>query len=214
MKNIFIADDHPIFRKGLLEIISSENDFNIVGESSDGLAAIKIIIDKKPDVAVLDIQMPNMDGFEVQKKINELALDTKVIFLTMHKEEDIFEHAMEMGVKGYVLKESASEEIIICVNNVLQGKYYISGSISDYLFNWNNKIKEGLEKNDLSLLTSAEMKILKLISEKKSSREIAEILYVSVRTVENHRNNICTKLNMHGANSLLKYTLENKKLLV
>lgn len=214
MKKIFIADDHPIFRKGLLEIISSEKDFEIIGESSDGLSAINIIAGKKPDVAVLDIQMPQMDGFEVLKEINESTTDTKVIFLTMHKEEDIFERAMEMGAKGYVLKESAAEEIITCIHNVLQGKYYISGSISDYLFNWNKKLKNGLEKNDLSLLTPAEKKILKLISEKKSSPEIAALLFISVRTVENHRNNICTKLNIHGSNSLLKYSLENKNLLV
>ena len=112
MKKIFVADDHPIFRKGLIEIISAENDLEIVGESSDGLSAVNIIIEKKPDIAVLDIQMPQMDGFSVLKKINETGADTKVIFLTMHKEEDVFEQAMDLGVKGYVLKESASEEII------------------------------------------------------------------------------------------------------
>ena len=213
MKKIFVADDHPIFRKGLIEIISAENDLEIVGESSDGLSAVNIIIEKKPDIAVLDIQMPQMDGFSVLKKINETGADTKVIFLTMHKEEDVFEQAMDLGVKGYVLKESASEEIIKCINNVFQGKYYISGSISDYMINWNEKLKTGLEKNDLASLTSAEKKILRYISEKKSSREIAELLYISVRTVENHRNNICTKLNIHGANSLLKYALENKVIL-
>lgn len=214
MKTIFIADDHPIFRKGLIEIISSETDFDVVGESGDGVAALKFITEQKPDIALLDIQMPKMNGFEVLKKIGELALPTKVVFLTMHSEEDVFEKAMELGAKAYLLKESVTDDIIQCIHSVLLGKSYVSGSISDYLFRLNSKLKVGSEKKGLQKLTSTETKILKLIAEKKSSREIADILYISVRTVENHRNNICTKLDLHGANALLPFALENKHLLV
>ncbi|MDP1675294.1 MAG: response regulator transcription factor [Bacteroidota bacterium] len=214
MKKIFIADDHPIFRKGLIEIISAEPGFEVVGECGDGITALKYIAEKKPDIALLDIQMPKMNGFDVLKKINELNLPTKVVFLTMHSEEDIFEKAMELGAKAYLLKESVTDDIVQCINNVLQGKFYVSGSISNYLFTLNNKLKTGNEKSGLQKLTSTETKILKLIAEKKSSREIADILYISVRTVENHRNNICTKLDLHGANALLPFALENKHLLV
>ena len=214
MKRIFIADDHPIFRKGLIEIISSEPDLEVAGECGDGIAALKYITDKKPDIALLDIQMPKMNGFEVLKKINELRLPTNVVFLTMHSEEDIFEKAMELGAKAYLLKESVTDDIVECINNVLQGKFYVSGSISDYLFTLNKKLKTGSEKHGLQKLTSTEMKILKLIAEKKSSREIADLLYISVRTVENHRNNICTKLDLHGANALLPFALENRTLLL
>ncbi|MFA6541581.1 MAG: response regulator transcription factor [Bacteroidota bacterium] len=214
MKTIFIADDHPIFRKGLLEIISSEADVEVVGECGDGEAALKFISEQRPDIAVLDIQMPKMNGFEVLKKISELELPTKVVFLTMHSEEDVFEKAIDLGAKAYLLKESVTDDIIQCIHSVLLGKYYVSGSISDYLFRLNSKLKAGNEKQGLQKLTSAETKVLKLIAERKSSREIAELLFVSVRTVENHRNNICTKLNLHGANTLLPYALENKHLLV
>lgn len=214
MKKIFVADDHPIFRKGLIEIISSESDFDVVGECGDGISALDFIMEKKPDIAILDIQMPKMNGFDVLKKINELRLPTKVVFLTMHSEENIFEKAIDLGAKAYLLKESVTDDIIQCINHVLQGKFYVSGSISNYLFTLNTKLKTGNEKSGLRKLTSTEMKIMKLIAEKKSSREIAEILYVSVRTVENHRNNICGKLDLHGANALLPFALENKNLLM
>lgn len=214
MNTIYIADDHPIFRKGLIEVIAAENGYEVVGESGDGISALNFIVEKKPDIALLDIQMPKMNGFEVLKKIGEQNLPTKVIFLTMHSEENVFEKAMELGAKAYLLKESVTDDIIRCIQNVLQGKFYVSASISDYLFTLNNKLKSGSEKTGLRKLTSTEMKILKMIAEKKSSREIADILYVSVRTVENHRNNICTKLDLHGANALLPFALENKHLLI
>ncbi len=214
MKTIFIADDHPIFRKGLIEIISSEADLEVIGESGDGIAALKFITELRPNIALLDIQMPKMNGFEVLKKISEFALPTKVVFLTMHSEEDVFEKAMELGAKAYLLKESVTDDIIQCIHSVLLGKFYVSGSITDYLYRLNSKLKVGNEKQGLQKLTSAEIKVLKLIAEKKSSKEIAELLFVSVRTVENHRNNICTKLDLHGANTLLPYALENKHLLV
>lgn len=214
MKRILVADDHPIFRKGLIEIISSEDSFEIIGECGDGITALTIITEKQPDVAVLDIQMPKMNGFEVLKKINELKLSTKVVFLTMHSEENIFEKAMELGAQAYLLKESVTDDILLCLNHVVQGKFYVSSSISDFLFTLNKKLKAGGEKYGLLKLTSTEMKILKLISEKKSSREIADVLFISVRTVENHRNNICGKLDLHGANALLPFALENKHLLV
>ncbi|MFA5833896.1 MAG: response regulator transcription factor [Bacteroidota bacterium] len=214
MKTIFIADDHPIFRKGLIEIISSEADFDVVGESGDGISALKFITERRPDIALLDIQMPKMNGFEVLRKISELTLPTKVVFLTMHTEEHIFEKAMDLGANGYLLKESVTDDILQCIHNVLQGKFYVTASISDYLFRLHDKLKTGNKEHGLHRLTSTEMKILRLIAEKKSSKEIADILFVSIRTVENHRNNICTKLNLHGANALLPFALENKHLLV
>jgi len=214
MKTIFIADDHPIFRKGLIEIISSEADFDVVGESGDGISALTFISEQRPDIALLDIQMPKMNGFEVLRKISELTLPTKVVFLTMHTEEHIFEKAMDLGANGYLLKESVTDDILQCIHNVLQGKFYVTASISDYLFRLHDKLKTGNKEYGLHRLTSTEMKILRLIAEKKSSKEIADILFVSIRTVENHRNNICTKLNLHGANALLPFALENKHLLV
>lgn len=214
MSTILIADDHPIFRKGLAEVITTATEYSIVGECGDGIAALKIIKELKPDIALLDIQMPKMTGFEVLKAVNESQLTTNVIFLTMHSEENIFEKAMDLGAKGYLLKESVTDDILLCLKNVLNGKFYVSGSISDYLVRLNTKLKAGNERTGLQKLTSTELKVLKLIAEKLSSKEIAERLFVSVRTVENHRNNICIKLELHGANALLPFAIENKHLLV
>lgn len=214
MKKIFIADDHPIFRKGLIEIITSHDELEIIGECGDGNTALDMITGSQPDIAVLDIQMPKLNGFEILKKINELHLHTKVIFLTMHNEENVFEKAMSLGVSAYLLKESVADDLLECINHVLQGKFYVTASLSDHLYSVNKKLRAGNERTGLQKLTSTEIKILKLISDKKTSKEIAEILFVSVRTVENHRNNICSKLDIHGANALLPFALENKHLLI
>ena len=214
MRTILIADDHPIFRKGLAEVISSGSEYSVIAECGDGVSALRMIKELKPDVALLDIQMPKLTGFEVLKAVNEAQLTTNVIFLTMHSEENIFEKAMDLGAKGYLLKESVTDDILLCLKNVLAGRFYVSGSISDYLIRLTTKLKAGNERTGLQKLTSTEMKVLKLIAEKLSSKEIAERLFVSVRTVENHRNNICIKLDLHGANALLPFAIENKHLLV
>ncbi len=214
MRTILIADDHPIFRKGLAEVITSGSEYSIVAECGDGISALRMIKELNPDIALLDIQMPKMTGFEVLKAVNEAQLTTNVIFLTMHSEENIFEKAMDLGAKGYLLKESVTDDILLCLKNVIAGRFYVSGSISDYLVRLTTKLKAGNERMGLQKLTSTEMKVLKLIAEKLSSKEIAERLFVSVRTVENHRNNICIKLDLHGANALLPFAIENKHLLV
>ncbi|MBP6671886.1 MAG: response regulator transcription factor [Bacteroidetes bacterium] len=214
MRTILIADDHPIFRKGLAEVITSGTEYSVIGECGDGISALRMIKELAPDIALLDIQMPKMTGFEVLKAVNEAHLTTNVVFLTMHSEENIFEKAMDLGAKGYLLKESVTDDILTCLKNVLTGRFYVSGSISDYLVRLTTKLKAGNERTGIQKLTSTEMKVLKLIAEKLSSKEIAERLFVSVRTVENHRNNICIKLDLHGANALLPFAIENKHLLV
>lgn len=214
MRTILIADDHPIFRKGLAEVIASGTDYSVVAECGDGVTALRLITELAPDIALLDIQMPKMTGFEVLKALHQAQLTTKVIFLTMHSEENIFEKAMDLGAQGYLLKESVTDDILLCLKNVLAGRFYVSGSISDYLVRLSSSRKAGNERTGLLKLTTTEMKILKLIAEKRSSKEIAELLFVSVRTVENHRNNICIKLELHGANALLPFAIENKHLLV
>ena len=214
MKRIIIADDHPVFRKGLIEVVTAGGEYTVVGNCGDGQTALAMIKELEPDAALVDVQMPKMNGFDLLKALNDARSTTLVVFLTMHNEEHLFQRAMELGAKAYLLKESATDDILQCLQSVSQGKYYVSGSISDYLFRLNERLKSGAEKQGLHKLTSTELKVLKLISEKMSSKEIAEAMYISVRTVENHRNNICTKLDLHGANALLPFALENKHLLV
>ncbi|HMQ70263.1 MAG TPA: response regulator transcription factor [Ignavibacteria bacterium] len=209
---VIIADDHPIFRKGLRQMLNEEDNIKIIGEAENGKKALEMIIEKKPDVAILDIDMPRMTGLEVLKELK--GVDVKVIFLTMYGEQDIFEEAMNLGIKGYVIKDSALSDIIDCINSVMNDRYYLSPSMSDFLVNRKKKFSELNNSNPgINQLTLSEKRILKYITENKTSKEIAEILFISYRTVENHRANISGKLNLKGSQSLLKFAIENKNLL-
>lgn len=209
---VIIADDHPIFRNGLRQMLNEEDDIKIIGEADNGKKALEMILEEKPDIAILDIDMPKMTGLEVLKELT--GKDVKVIFLTMYGEEDIFDEAMNLGIKGYVIKDSAVSDIIDCIHTVMEDKYYLSPSMSDFLINRRKKFSELSNSNpNLKELTLSEKRILKYIGENKTSKEIAEILFVSYRTVENHRANISAKLNLKGSHSLIKFAIENKKIL-
>ncbi|MBK8382762.1 MAG: response regulator transcription factor [Ignavibacteria bacterium] len=209
---IIIADDHPIFRGGLRQIISADESIEIIGEADNGEKALEIIQELKPDIAVLDIDMPKKTGLDVLRELKDS--NTKIIFLTMYAEEDIFDEAMDFGIKGYVLKDSAVNDIIECILSVNEDNYYISPNVSNLLVNRRNKSKNLIKKNpELGNLTKTERNILRFISENKTSKEIAEVLFLSHRTVENHRTNISNKLNLKGSHSLLKFAIENKSYL-
>lgn len=205
---IIIADDHHIFRKGILSIAAEDSSVEVTGEASNGEEALKLVRDLKPDIAILDIDMPVMSGLDAARKIKEEGLNTRVVILTIHKDKEYFDEALELDIKAYVLKESIANDLIDCIKQVAAGEYYISSVISGYLV---EKNKNGSNKTDLDKLTSTELQILKLISQNKTSAQIAEELFRSVRTIENHRNNICSKLGLKGPHALLLFALENKK---
>jgi DNA-binding NarL/FixJ family response regulator len=208
---VMIVDDHPLFRNGLRQVIDGDSSFEIVGETGDGEAALKLIHEKKPDVAVLDVNLPNLSGLDIARKLKGRRQPTHVVILTMHKEEDIINHALDLGVKGFVLKENAVEEILKAIAAVAAGEHYLSSSISGYLVRRRNRSEAlAVQKPGLDDLTKAERRILRLIAEKKTSREIAAELFISPRTVEAHRANICTKLELTGSHSLLQFALENR----
>lgn len=210
---VVIADDHPIFRNGLKQILELDDRIRIIGEADNGAKALEMILELKPDVAVLDIDMPKKTGLEVLKELKD-STEAKIIFLTMYAEEDIFEEAMNLGIKGFVLKDSAVNDILDCIFSVVEDKYYISPSVSNFLINRRKKLNELRNNNPrLESLTIAEKKILKYIAENKTSKDIAEILFISYRTIENHRANISNKLNLKGSHSLVKFAIENKTLL-
>jgi len=211
---IIIADDHPIFKNGLKQIISEDGNIKIIGEAGDGEKALELIKELSPDIAVLDLDMPKKNGLQVLKDASIDKKRTKIVFLTMYKEEDMFNEAMEHGIMGYVLKENAMNDIVECINTVIQNRHYISPLISGYLIKRRENITE-FENSRPALkdLTSTELRILKLIAENKTSKEIAKELFISYRTVENHRTNISCKLNLHGSHSLIKFAIENKSLL-
>jgi DNA-binding NarL/FixJ family response regulator len=211
---ILIVDDHPLFRGGLRQVILDDRRFELVGEEADGEAALKFIQEKKPDIAVLDLKLPGLTGLEIAQKLQAARSSTRVIILTMHNEEELLNRALDNGVMGFVLKENAVEEIVNAISAVAEGEHFFSPTVSGHLVRRRNRAESlAKEKPGLDDLTKAELRVLKLIAMKKTSKEIAADLFISPRTVEAHRANICTKLDLHGSHSLLQFALENRSLL-
>jgi len=209
--SIVIADDHPIFREGLRKVIEHDHGGRVIAEAGDGETALRLIRERKPDIAVLDVVMPGLNGLKVARQIRREHLPVAVVFLTMFKEEDMFNEAMDAAAKGYVLKENAVSDIIGCLRSVASGQYFISPAISHLLVRRTERAR-GLawQTSGLSSLTPSERRILNLIARGKTTKEIATELFISPKTVENHRLNIAAKLEIHGNNALLKFALENK----
>jgi DNA-binding NarL/FixJ family response regulator len=211
---ILIVDDHPIFRAGLVKTLEPEAAFAVVGEASDGEEGWKLIGELHPDVTVLDVSMPILDGFGVARRVRGEALPTELIFLTMYKDAKYFNTALDLGVRGYLIKDSATTEFLACLRAVSRGEYYISPAISHLLVE-RSRTAAALAASipALERLTPAERAILRLVADNLTSRQIAAKLFVSERTVENHRMHICKKLGIKGHNKLFQFALENKSAL-
>ena len=205
---ILIADDHPIFLKGLQEVLEEETNIKIVCKANNGTDAINGALDREVDIAILDIDMPGANGLQVAEKVLATKPAVAIILLTMHKAKDAFLKALEIGVSGYVLKENAVVDIIHAIAAVSRHQSYISPEMSSYLLQQRNKLRGGNPGDQLQLLTVSEKKIVQLIARYKSTREIAEELFISEKTVSNHRMNIAKKLNLSGKNSLLRFAIE------
>lgn len=206
---VLLADDHALIRGGLRQIIEQKNDYQII-EADNGEDALRIIREQHPQVAILDIEMPGLTGFDVAKRVHSEGISIDIIFLTMFKDETLFNKAMDIGVKGYVLKENSVADILRCIESVLAGKHYLSPEISGFLINRNTKLATpATDKEGLHLLTPAEKNILKLLATMKTNQEMAEELNVSIKTIQNHRHNICNKLDISGTHALLKFAMEH-----
>lgn len=205
---ILIADDHPIFRSGLRQVIEADQSMSVIAEAEDGASALKLIRAHKPDIVVLDINMPGVSGFEVVESMRKEHSSGEVVLLTMHNEEAMFTRALSLGVRGYVLKDSATSDIVNCLHAVLKGQNYTSAELTKYLFK--KATGQSTPVEGLDSLTPTERRVLALIAEYLTSREIADKLGVSVRTIENHRNNICAKVGVHGSHALMKFALQHQ----
>jgi two-component system, NarL family, response regulator DegU len=210
MHTAIIADDHPIFRTGVREILQSMGNIKLLGESSNGIDAYQLIIATQPQLAILDLEMPVLNGLDVCKKVLSEKNFTQFIILTMHKEKHYFTQAMESGVMGYLLKDNAHFDLENCIATVLQNKKYVSPLIKDYLIAFTNNEENSEIVMMLSQLTATEKVIIKLISNGNTSAEIGALLFISTNTVENHRSNISKKLNLEGKNSLMKFAIQYK----
>ena len=210
---ILIADDHPMIRDSLRHAIESNTEWEVAGEAQDGEVAIELINKLQPAIVILDISMPVRNGFEVVRALRQKKVQTQVIFLTMHRNEDFFQRALDLDVRGYVLKDSAVIDVVSAIKAVSRGEHYTSPALTSYLIRKRSggssatSSEQGLGLHSLS---PTERRVLELIAEYKTSRDIAEELNTSPRTVETHRTNICQKLGLHGRHALMKFALENK----
>ncbi len=208
---IVIADDHALIRTGLRQVIEDEFGFTVVAEAADGITALEMVRKHQPRVAVLDIEMPGLKGLDAARRIATEKLPTEIIILTMYDDEEMFNEAMDIGVRAYVLKDGASMDIVQAIRSVLRGEYYLSPSLSRHALKERLSKDTGVEKRlGILKLSPSERRILKLVAEQKTSAEIADFLSVSERTVENHRTNICRKLGLSGINALLRFALTHR----
>lgn len=203
---LIIADDHPLLIQGLISILKEEENIQVLGQASDGVMALELIRKFDPDIAILDIQMPDPGGLQIAELLRNENNKTKLIVLTMFKEESLIKRVLKLGVRGYVLKENAIDDIIDSINIVYEGGIYLSNNVSEVIRDNSSDLLSG----SYQILTPTEKKILRLIGEGKSSKEIANELFISSKTVENHRGYICKKLGVTGFSALIKYALSNK----
>lgn len=208
MTQIVLADDHKIVRQGLRTILEAEHDFSILGEASDGLETVKMVEDLKPDVLVVDIMMPNLNGLEVTREISNKSNKTKVIILSMYDNESYILEALRNGALGYVLKSSESIYLCQAIREAVAGRRYLSPPLSD------SAIKSYIEKTKESIvdvyetLTSRERQVFQLVAEGNTNSQIADRLYISSRTVEIHRSNMMRKLGLHKYAEIVKYAVK------
>jgi DNA-binding NarL/FixJ family response regulator len=215
IKTLLIADDHPIFRKGLIDLLQHAFPKVKVIECHNGAEAFDGILELVPDIAILDINMPEMNGLDICKQVVKRQSPTKIIILTMYQEKEMIKNAMLYGASGYILKDNAVDEITDCVNTVANGETYIGTAMLPYHgeLSMEDKKKQQLVEG-LKTLSQAELKTLKLVSQNKTSKEISELLFLSEKTVENYRSRICQKLELPPRNnSLVIWISENKGLL-
>ncbi|HOK77635.1 MAG TPA: response regulator transcription factor [Verrucomicrobiota bacterium] len=208
---VVLIDDHPAFRLGVRQAINQDKRFEVVGEASDGIEALELMRHLQPDIAVVDISLPKLDGLGLMRQLTRHRLRTRCVILTMYLEESLFQEAMDLGAAGYILKDNTIEDIIRCLRSVSAGDCYLSPSLSDFLVRLRQS-QQALRINTpgLDQLTSMERRILKLIAENKTSRQIGAELFISPRTVETHRRNICLKLGLTGSHPLLEFALRNR----
>jgi len=207
--SVLIADDHPIFRKGLSEVIAGAQDLRVVAEAASGTRALELIRSLKPAVAVLDFHMPQGSGLDVARAIQAEGLPTVPVFLTMYKDEQTFDTAVATGVRGYVVKDSALTEIVDCIRAVAAGGTYITPAISGILMK-RGAPASSKQVSPFDQLSPTERRVVRLIAQYKTSKQIAEELRIHPRTVDNHRTNAASKLGLQGSHALLRYAVEHK----
>jgi two-component system, NarL family, response regulator NreC len=206
---IIIAEDHTILREGLRSLLSAEQDFVVVGEAKDGRDAIRCVETLRPDAVLMDLSMPGMNGLEALREIKKRCPETKVLVLTVHSADEYILATLKAGADGYVLKDSTHTELTMAIRSALAGKPYLSPAISEKVIDGYLEGKKSLKsRSSWETLTKREREVLKLVSEGKKNKEIADYLCISVKTAEKHRANLMKKLNLHSSSALTAYAME------
>jgi two-component system, NarL family, response regulator NreC len=205
---IVLADDHKLMRSGLRVLLEQQPDLTVAGEASDGRDAVALVASQRPDVLVMDIGMPSLNGIAAAAQITHSHPEVSIVMLSMHSDESYVLRALKAGAKGYLLKDSAEADLIRAVHAVAEGKSFFSPAVSKVLLDdYVRKLKRSGTEDPYDLLTPREREILQLVAEGKSNKEIAQLLNLSVYTVETHRSNIMEKLNLHGVPELILYAV-------
>ena len=207
--SILIADDHDIIREGIKNILHGQSDYEVVEEARDGEEALTKVEKFKPDILLLDISMPKIGGLDIIEQIHRVSPETKILIITVHKANAYIIKALKEGVKGYLNKENAGEELLPALRKIAAGRIYLTSSVSSYLIE--KTIQKSAEKiQEDTLLTAREKEILRLVAEGRSAKDIANIVFISRRTVENYKNTLLKKLGLHKTSDLIKYAIKHK----
>jgi two-component system response regulator NreC len=205
---IVLADDHAVMRTGLRLVLERQADFAVVGEASDGREAVALVQRETPDVLVMDIGMPNLNGIEAARQVGAAAPQVAVVILSMHSDEAYVLRALKAGARGYLLKESAESDLIAAIRAVHAGKAFFSPAVSRMLVeDYVRQLQDREIEDSYELLTTREREILQLVAEGKSNKEVAAILNLSLYTIETHRGNLMEKLGLHTVPELILYAV-------
>ena len=207
---VSLVDDHTLFREGIRSLLESQPDIKIISEAEDGHTGYQMAIDMEPDVVLLDIAMPMLNGLDAAQKIKRMKPEIQILILTMHENEEFIRNALAFGVSGYVLKDTTADELIMAVRSIHRGEVVLSPAITNLIvlnyLRWGNSDNEDSTKS----LSPREREVLQLIAEGYTNKQIAEILCISIKTVQAHRSNLMAKLDLHDKGDLIKYAIQKK----
>jgi DNA-binding NarL/FixJ family response regulator len=208
---LFVADDHDLVRRGLRSLLEEQPGWEVVAEASDGKKAVAKILETNPDVAILDIRMPVLDGLEVARRIRTSGSKTRILILTMHESDTLIREMLDAGVRGYLLKNDAGRELVAAVEAVRYNKTYFTSKVSQMILDgYLRKVRDADGTEPVTRLTPRQQEILKLLAKGKNSKEAAEALGLSLKTVETHRADMMRRLNCHSLSELVRYALRNE----